>query len=685
MTRAKTIAIIQARMSSTRLPGKVLSDLGGGPALGYMIARVRRAASLDGIVIATSDDPADDPVARYAKDIGVAVFRGDQHDVLARYAGAAKTAEAEIVVRLTADCPFADPGVVDTAVALLREGKFDYAGNAVRRSFPDGLDVEAFTRQTLETAARDCKDLKYREHVTPYMRTGAFPPEKTGSFRVGHVMSPGDFSHLRWTLDTPEDLGFFRRLVPMIDPQAPWLEILATLTRHPELFSWNRAIRKRVSPLAATAKAAPQMSPRSAQHLSRALETVPLGSQTFSKSYLGWVIGVSPLYAESGKGAWLKDIDGNTYVDYVMGLLPVVLGYADPDVDAAVIEQLGRGTTMSLATALEAEVSEKLVSLIPCAEMVRFGKNGADATTAAIRLARAHTGRDVVMVAGYHGWHDWYIGTTEKSLGVPEAVKKLTMTFPYNDADALERLLKEHGDRTAAIILEPTGKTTPLPGFLERIRELASRYGVVLIFDEIITGFRVSLGGAQEHFKVTPDLACFGKAMANGMPISAVVGRRDIMQLMEKVFVSTTFGGETLSLAASLATIDKLERERAVPRMWELGETLKGDFNAAFERNGFGDILKFVGEGWWPRLDIAKPPVEKSLFSSLLRQSFNRAGLLIASSLNLSLAHDMADVKSRSIAAADEALRELRAALDRPDPNSALLGQVARSDFAVRS
>jgi glutamate-1-semialdehyde 2,1-aminomutase/spore coat polysaccharide biosynthesis protein SpsF len=685
MKNAKTIAIIQARMNSTRLPGKVLAEIGGIPVLRYMVERVKRANTLDGIVVATSVDPIDDPVFAMAEALGVIAFRGNENDVLDRYYRAAQAAAADVVVRLTADCPFADPEVIDAAVALRAEGGFDYAGNAIKRSFPDGLDVEVFTREALERAARDCKDPKIREHVTPFLRTGAFAAERTGQFKVGHLLARGDFSHLRWTLDTPEDLEFFRRVVPLLQPHASWLDILSTLTRHPELFAWNRSIRKRVSPLASPGKAAAQMSPRSAQHLARALETIPLGSQTFSKSYLGWVIGVSPLYAESGKGAMLKDIDGNTYVDYVMALLPVVLGYADPDVDAAVIAQLDRGIVMSLATTLEAELAERLVSLIPCAEMVRFGKNGSDATTAAIRLARAFTGRDLIMVAGYHGWHDWYIGTTDRHRGVPEAVRKLTMTFPFNDADALEAMLKQHGDATAAIMLEPTGKVAPAPGYLERVRELADRYGVVLVFDEIITGFRVALGGAQAHYGVTPDLACFGKAMANGMPIAAVVGRRDIMQLMEKVFVSTTFGGETLSLAASIATIDKLARENAISRTWALGDALKTDFNGLFEKIGFGGNLKFVGDPWWPRLEITNPPVEKPLFTALLRQEFNRAGLLIASSLNLSLAHGAADIKNRTMTAAEAALGELRRSIDGPDPAAALLGRVAQSDFAVRA
>ena len=198
----------------------------------------------------------------------------------------------------------------------------------------------------------------------------------------------------------------------------------------------------------------------------RALETIPTASQTFSKSAINYVKGASPLFATRGKGAELWDADGNCYIDYVMGLLPAILGYCDPDVDAAIAAQLERGITLSLATELEIDLAERLKTLIPCAEMVRFGKNGTDATSAAVRIARAATGRDKVAVCGYHGWQDWYIGSTTRHLGVPEAVRKLTLTFPYNDASALERLLEENRNEVAAIVLEPMTLTPPAPGFL---------------------------------------------------------------------------------------------------------------------------------------------------------------------------------------------------------------------------
>jgi glutamate-1-semialdehyde aminotransferase len=316
--------------------------------------------------------------------------------------------------------------------------------------------------------------------------------------------------------------------------------------------------------------------------------------------------------------------------------------------------------------------------------MVRYGKNGSDATTAAVRLARAHTGRDRIAVCGYHGWHDWYIGTTARDAGVPAAVKELSVSFPFNDADAFEALLKKAPDGYAAVIVEPAGVTPPAPGFLQRLRELTERHGVVLIFDEIVTGFRVALGGAQEYYGVTPDLAAFGKSMGNGMPISAIVGRREIMMLMEEIFFSATFGGEALSIAAAIATIDKLERDNGVGRLWARGEALRNGANRLLDRHGFGNFARFEGDGWWPRLKIGDAPVDSVLLASLLRQEFVANGLLLFSSFNLCLAHDSDAITEETLAAADRALGAVRAALDSPDPAASLRGELIQPTFAVR-
>ena len=275
---------------------------------------------------------------------------------------------------------------------------------------------------------------------------------------------------------------------------------------------------------------------RSEELLERALRVIPLGSQTFSKSLTALPFGVSPYFVDRASGSRLWDIDGNEYVDFVNGLACVTLGYCDPDVDAAVRAQMQHGVTFSLPHRLETEVSELLVEMIPCAEKVRFAKNGTDATSGAIRVARAYTGRERVAVCGYHGWQDWYIGSTSRDLGVPNAVKALTHSFRYNDVDSLGSLLERHPGEFAAVMLEPMTSEFPRDGFLQRVRDAAHEHGAVLVFDETITGFRYALGGAQQELGVTPDMATFGKGIANGYPLSALVGRAQYMDLIEQVF-----------------------------------------------------------------------------------------------------------------------------------------------------
>ena len=275
---------------------------------------------------------------------------------------------------------------------------------------------------------------------------------------------------------------------------------------------------------------------KSNEFLQQALKIIPLASQTFSKSITQYPAGVSPLFIDKGDGSNVWDIDGNRYIDFVNSLLAVSIGYNNPIINDAVIKQLQLGVTFSLPSKLEHEVASLLVELVPCAEMVRFGKTGSDATSAAIRLARAYTGRDLVASCGYHGWHDWYISKTTKNLGVPNTIGKLNYTFSYNNVNQLEEILENQPGKFAAIIMEPMNVEFPLDGYLQKVRELATKHGAILIFDEICTGLRFAKGGAQEFFGVTPDLCAVGKGLANGFPLSAVMGRKEIMELNSKIF-----------------------------------------------------------------------------------------------------------------------------------------------------
>lgn len=384
---------------------------------------------------------------------------------------------------------------------------------------------------------------------------------------------------------------------------------------------------------------------KSEEMLDRALRTIPLGTQTFSKSKTQYPHGVSPYFVTRGRGSHVWDVDGNEYTDFIMSLCAVTLGYGDPDVDAAVRAQLDDGVIFSLPHPLEVQVAESIVEMVPCAEMVRFGKNGSDATSGAVRVARAFTGRDHVAACGYHGWQDWYIGATTRSAGVPRATAELTHLFTYNDIDSLRRIFVEHPDGVAAVIMEPMNVVEPLPGFLAEVGELARARGAVFIFDETITGFRFANGGAQEYFGVTPDLATFGKGLANGYPVSALAGRADVMRLMEEVFFSFTFGGETLSLAAALAAMNKLRREPVLATVVERGSALMDGLAATIERHGAGEFLSVSGHPAWSFLNIKDAGSCTAYgLKTLLEQECFAAGYLGYGTHNMCFAHSEADI-----------------------------------------
>lgn len=380
--------------------------------------------------------------------------------------------------------------------------------------------------------------------------------------------------------------------------------------------------------------------------LARAERVIPLGSQTFSKSRTQYPKGVSPFFIERAQGCRAWDVDGNEYLDLVMSLCSVTLGYQDADVNAAVAKQLNdSGVIFSLPHRLETEVAELICEMVPCAEKVRFGKNGSDATSGAVRLARAFTGRDHVAVCGYHGWQDWYIGSTARNRGVPQATRDLTHAFMYNDLASLEKVFADHPGQIAAVILEPMNVTPPQAGFLESVKALAHQHGALLVFDETITGFRFSNGGAQELFGVTPDLATFGKGLANGYPVSAIVGRADVMQLMEEIFFSFTFGGEALSLAAAKATLTKLKNGPVLDGIRAKGEKLQAGLNALIEKHSLSDLFYVSGHPSWTFLNV-KEARGAALFDmkTLIAQELHERGVLGLGTFNLSHAHTDADI-----------------------------------------
>lgn len=687
----KIVAIIQARMGSTRLPGKVMMEIEGRPMLWHVVRRTKLARCIDEIVVATSHSKNDDPIEHFCRAEGIPCYRGSEHDVLDRYYRAAKEFNADLILRVTADCPLIDPLIIEKIAADFQRARQDsgceYASNTLRYTYPDGMDAELFSMAALERAWEEAKKPSEREHVTPYLRLSH--QFKTKSVENAQDLSPKNY---HWSVDRKEDLDFVRQIFKKLGSKTEFglKEILFTMENHPELSQINASqvvnegYFTSLYQEAATGAAPKRNVSESMKWFSRSKKTIPGCAQTFSKSYLQFVQGVSPLFLQKGKGCTVWDVDGNEYVDYVQGLLPNILGYSHPEVNAAAAKQVEEGHSFSLAHPIEVVLAEKLTQIIPCAEMVRFGKNGSDATSGAIRAARAFTGRERVAVCGYHGWQDWYIGSTTRNLGVPKGVQALTHTFAYNDPAALETLLSKYKNEFAAVILEPMNFIEPAPNFLNDVHAIAKKHGTLLIFDEVCSGFMFGLGGLQKQFGVIPDLACFGKAMGNGFPISCIVGRRDVMRLFEEIFFSFTFAGEVASMAAALKVIDILENTDALQTIEYQGRVLQNGFNALSKEAGLHEMIQSVARPQWALLKFKdKQGQDSILVRSLFQQEATKRGILLLVTHNMTAAHTSLSTE-KTLEAYASIFKTLSHWLSDPNPEKYLEGEKIRPVFKVR-
>jgi glutamate-1-semialdehyde 2,1-aminomutase/spore coat polysaccharide biosynthesis protein SpsF len=678
------LAIIQARMGSTRLPNKVLASIGDRPMLWHVLNRLSYVPAVEQTVVATSTEPADDPIVTFCRENRFECFRGSEKDVLDRFYCAAKHYAADVIVRITADCPMIDPQIVDKVLKAYIEGAHDYVTNILRYTYPDGQDVEIFSFDALATAWHEATLPLEREHVTPYLKT-------SGRFRTFNVENEVDLSpfNYRWTVDEPADLDFVRAVYDRLGTNGRPFgmnEVLELLDKETDLSRINQGgIRNEgyyKSLLLESSMPHRNLNLKQSNELkARAERWIPSGTQTFSKGPTQFVQGAAPVFLKRGRGSRVWDVDGNEYIDFPMALGPIILGHNYPAVTAAVTHQIQDGTTFSLPHSLEVEVAEMLVETIPCAQMVRFGKNGSDVTAGAVRAARAFTGKDMVACCGYHGWQDWYIGTTTRNKGVPAAVGQLTVTFEYNDITSLKRIFSEHSAQVAAVIMEPVGIVEPAKDFLQQVQEVTKKNGALLIFDEVITGFRLALGGAQEYFGVVPDLACFGKAMANGYPISAIVGQRDIMELFDEIFFSFTFGGETLSLAAAGATITEMRTQKVIEHLWERGRKLKDGFNVLAQAFGINDLTACIGLP--PRTMITfkdEAGEESLLYKSLFQQECLKRGVLFSGGQNICFSHSDADI-DQTLRVYRAAMEILAAAVEYGDASQKLEGEPVRPVF----
>ena len=416
------------------------------------------------------------------------------------------------------------------------------------------------------------------------------------------------------------------------------------------------------------------------------MRVIPMGTSTFSRNPHLFVIGRSPLYIKSAKGSRLYDVDDNEFIDYSMSLSMVTLGYANPEVNEAAKTAIDEGLIYTLSCPEESILANRLTEVVPCAEMVRFFKNGSDSCEGAVKLARNYTNKlKIITVGGYHGFHDWFTASTPRTKGIPEIMSDWVLNHNYNDIKFIEKTIKSQNKEIAAVIMEPVIDYEPEKGFLERIRELTEENDIILIFDEMKTGFRLDMGGAQKYFNVTPDLAILGKGLSNGFPLSALVGRRFLMEQFEdeNCFMSGSYATEKASFRAALKVLEILERGEAIRHIWETGEMLKKGIERILSKYDLGDVIKIVGLAPMTHLIISDHEgATVNEIKSFVQQECAKRGVLFVGYHHTSLAHTKEDIEF-TLNVYDEVFSLSSRALKDKSLNDKLEG-ITISSFGVR-
>jgi glutamate-1-semialdehyde 2,1-aminomutase len=580
----KTVCIVQARMGSTRLPNKVMMPIGGIPMIELLLARLAHSTELDGIIVATSTDPRNQTLVKHVQRLGYACEQGSENNVLDRFIEAGRAHDADIVVRITGDCPLVDAVLVDNCIREFRRTGVDYYSNINPPSYPDGMDIEVVRMDALLRAARESHSAYNQEHVTPHIR-------ESGRFSTGVMNNEVDLSGYRWTVDELADFevvnNVFAHFAPNIHFQ--WLEVLELQSTQPRLFEANQRILRNEGASTGTGQ----------KLWKRAKQIIPGGNMLLSKRAEMFLPNQWPTYFSKSKGCKVWDLDGNEYIDMcIMGVGTNILGYGHPEVDDAVRKTIDAGNMATLNCPEEVYLAEKLIELHPWADMVRLARSGGEANAIAIRIARAASGRDGVAICGYHGWHDWYLSANlgaDKGLdghllpglepnGVPRNLAGTVFPFNYNNYNELEALVKAHN--IGVIKMEVVRNMGPEDNFLQKVRKLANDNKIVLIFDECTSGFRETFGGLHKKYGVEPDMAMFGKALGNGYGITATIGRREIMEAAQSTFISSTFWTERIGPTAALKTLEVMERTQSWDAITKTGLNIRKHWQQLADKHG---------------------------------------------------------------------------------------------------
>ncbi len=667
------VAIVQARMGSTRLPGKVMKEINKKPLIGHLLDRLSRSKLINNIVVATSDNILEKPLVKYVESRGYSVFLGSEENVLERFYKASKSLSADVIVRITGDCPLVDADIVDQLINFYFKKNVEYLSNTNPPTYPDGFDIEVFSFQSLEDAYKNASKHYDLEHVTPYIISN----EKN---KLNYKNSK-DLSDLRLTVDEENDFELVKKIFSYFKDTNIFSlkDILRLQDKNGLIFKNSNIIRNEGS-----------MMGKGQKLYKRAKKIIPGGNMLLSKRPEMFLPDFWPSYYSKSKGCNVWDLDNNKFIDMsIMGIGTNILGYGNDKVDAAVLETVNSGNMSTLNCPEEVHLAERLVEINPWADMVRFARSGGEANAIAVRIARAASSKDNVAICGYHGWHDWYLAaniSTKDGLndhllsglepnGVPKNLKGTIFPFHYNDIDGLKKIVENNNIGT--IKMEVVRNKEPENNFLDEVRELATRNNIVLIFDECTSGFRETFGGIHQKYEIEPDIAMYGKALGNGYGITAIVGKKEIMQSAQNSFISSTFWTERIGPSAALKTLEIMNELKSWEVISKTGIKIKenwtrlaNDYNLDIEINGISALPSF---NFKSKNNLA--------YKTLITQEMLKKGYLASNSIYVCIDHTD-EILDKYFCQLDEIFKIIKKCEEGLDVNTLLDGEICHGGFS---
>ena len=576
----KISVIIQARMGSSRLPRKILKNLNNQPAIIYMYNRLKKSKKINDIIICTSTNREDDKLCELLKENNIKFYRGSEEDVLDRYYQTALISDTDIIIRCTGDCPLIDYKIIDDMIEKFKknEEKYYVMEYKLNSSFPDGFAFEIFTFDVLEEAYKNTKDEHDIEHVTPYIvrkyenKLNYYKIYDTDLKKFKDIYKNINFNNLHLSIDTLQDFELIKNIVNNFkDKEYELKDVLEYINNNSNLL----CNKKKIS----------NFNGKGQELYKEAKKIIPGGTQLLSKRPEMFLPEYWPSYYQKASGIEITTLDGIKMKDFsYMGIGSCILGYKDKDVNLAVHTAIDRGNMSTLNCPNEVKLTKLLCEIHPWADMARYTRSGGEACSVAVRIGRTASKKDKIAFCGYHGWHDWYLAANWnkgddldshliKGLspnGVPKNLKNTAFPFNYNKIEELYKILENHDIGT--IIMETQRSEPPKDNFLRKIRKICNEKNIILIFDEVSSGFRLNSGGLHLLYDINPDIAIFAKAISNGYPMGAIIGKKEVMNCAQDTFISSTYWTEDIGFTAAIATIEKHQRLDVGNHIKELGE-----------------------------------------------------------------------------------------------------------------